>query len=109
MVRYLLAVWSCPTNGCRAWGEPSEPYEPGDPPGPAGPHRQRFLPSSGRSRSPAAEYELRAPQAMTFFVPEHRGHDAHLNALALLVQATKVAALHSTIGQTSLSPLHEFL
>ena len=55
----------------------------------------------------AAEYELRAHQAMTFFVPEHHGHDDHLNALALLVQATKVAALRSAVGSRPSVTTHE--
>ena len=46
----------------------------------------------------ATEYELRAHQAMTFFVAEHRGHDDHLNALALHVQASKIGALRSASG-----------
>ena len=55
----------------------------------------------------AAEYELRAHQAMAFFAPEHHGHDDHLNALALLVQATKVAALRSAVGSRSSITTHE--
>jgi hypothetical protein len=39
---------------------------------------------------------------MTFFVPEHRGHDDHLNALALLVQATRVAAIRYAHGHRHL-------
>ena len=32
-----------------------------------------------------AEYAMRANHVMSFFVPEHRGHDDLLNAAALLV------------------------
>jgi hypothetical protein len=35
----------------------------------------------------AAEYTLGAHQTMGFHVPEHRGHDDHLNALALLTMS----------------------
>ena len=34
-----------------------------------------------------AEYAMRANQVMSFFVPEHRGHDDVLNAAALVVAA----------------------
>jgi hypothetical protein len=51
------------------------------------------------SKCSVAEYEVHTHQAMTFFVPGHRGHDDHLNALALLVQATKVAALRSATSR----------
>jgi hypothetical protein len=46
----------------------------------------------------AAEYAMRANQVMTFFVPEHRGHDDLLNAAALVVQAQPLGAIRSAIG-----------
>lgn len=43
----------------------------------------------------AAEYAMRANQVMSFFVPEHRGHDDLLNAAALVVQAQPVRQLRT--------------
>ena len=47
----------------------------------------------------AAEYALRANQAMSFFVPESRGHDDLFNAAALCVQAGPLAAARVAIGR----------
>jgi hypothetical protein len=49
----------------------------------------------------AATYELRANQVMSFSVPEARGHDDHLNALALLPQAAKLGALRQATSASS--------
>ena len=54
----------------------------------------------------AATYELRANQVMAFSVPEARGHDDHLNALALLPQAAKVGALRSASMRSSRAAAH---
>lgn len=51
----------------------------------------------------AAEYAMRAHQTMTFFVPAHRGHDDHLNAAALLVQAVPLGRLRTAVGRSSRS------
>ena len=45
-----------------------------------------------------AEYAMRANQVMSFFVPEHRGHDDLLNAAALVVQAVSVDRLRTATG-----------
>ena len=47
----------------------------------------------------AAEYALRAHQVMSFFVPEHRGHDDLLNAAALLAQASPLGRLRTAEGR----------
>ncbi|MCC7368677.1 MAG: hypothetical protein IT306_09650 [Chloroflexi bacterium] len=47
----------------------------------------------------AAEYAMRAGQVMSFFVPEHRGHDDLLNAAALLVQAQPVGSVRTATGR----------
>ena len=47
----------------------------------------------------AAEYAMRANQVMSFFVPEHRGHDDLLNAAALVVQAVSVDRLRTATGR----------
>lgn len=54
----------------------------------------------------AAVYELRANQVMAFSVPEARGHDDHLNALALLPQAAKLGALRAAIARPSRPSAH---
>jgi hypothetical protein len=46
----------------------------------------------------AAEYAMRANQVMSFFVPEHRGHDDLLNAAALVVQAQPIRQLRTATG-----------
>jgi hypothetical protein len=46
-----------------------------------------------------AEYAMRAHQVMSFFVPEHRGHDDLLNAAALVVQAQPIGAVRSAAGR----------
>lgn len=46
-----------------------------------------------------AEYAMRANQVMSFFVPEHRGHDDLLNAAALVVQAQPVGRLRTAVGR----------
>jgi hypothetical protein len=51
----------------------------------------------------AAEYAMRAHQVMSFFVPEHRGHDDLLNAAALVVQAEPLGRLRAATGRTSRS------
>jgi hypothetical protein len=48
----------------------------------------------------AAEYALRAHQTMAFFVPDARGHDDLLNALALLTQAAPLGRLRTAAGST---------
>ncbi len=53
------------------------------------------------AQAAAAEYALRAHQAMTFFVPERRGHDDLLNAAALVVQAAPLARLRTASGRRS--------
>jgi hypothetical protein len=45
-----------------------------------------------------AEYAMRANQVMSFFVPEHRGHDDLLNAAALVVQAQPLGAVRTAVG-----------
>jgi hypothetical protein len=52
----------------------------------------------------AAEYAMRANQVMSFFVPEHRGHDDLLNAAALVVQAQPVGALRTAAGRRRYRP-----
>lgn len=47
----------------------------------------------------AATCELRANQAMTFAVPEARGHDDHLNALAPVAWAAQVEALRAATSR----------
>ncbi|HZO25328.1 MAG TPA: hypothetical protein VFH48_04970 [Chloroflexota bacterium] len=47
----------------------------------------------------AAEYAMRANQVMSFFVPEHRGHDDLLNAAALVVQAQPIDRLRTATGR----------
>jgi hypothetical protein len=47
----------------------------------------------------AAVYELRANQVTAFSVPESRGNDDHLNALALLPQAAKLGALRAATAR----------
>jgi hypothetical protein len=37
---------------------------------------------------------------MTFYVPESRGHDDHLNAAALLTQAVKIGSLRQAVGRS---------
>ena len=46
-----------------------------------------------------AEYAMRANQVMSFFVPEHRGHDDLLNAAALVVQAQPLGAVRTATGR----------
>ena len=46
----------------------------------------------------AAEYAMRANQVLSFFVPEHRGHDDLLNAAALVVQAQPLSQLRTAAG-----------
>jgi hypothetical protein len=46
-----------------------------------------------------AEYAMRANQVMSFFVPEHRGHDDLLNAAALVVQAQPIDRLRTATGR----------
>jgi hypothetical protein len=41
---------------------------------------------------------MRANQVMTFFVPQHRGHDDLLNAAALVVQAQPLDRLRTAVG-----------
>ena len=50
-------------------------------------------------REPLAEYAMRAHQAMTFFVPERRGHDDLLNAAALVVQAAPLGRLRTATAR----------
>jgi hypothetical protein len=45
-----------------------------------------------------AEYAMRANQVMSFFVPEHRGHDDLLNAAALAVQAQPLGRVRTATG-----------
>ncbi len=47
----------------------------------------------------AAEYAMRAHQVMSFFVPEHRGHDDLLNAAALVTQAAPLGRLRQAAGR----------
>jgi hypothetical protein len=47
----------------------------------------------------AAEYAMRANQVMSFFVPEHRGHDDLLNAAALVVQAQPLGRVRTATGR----------
>ena len=47
----------------------------------------------------AAEYAMRANQVMSFFVPEHRGHDDLLNAAALVVQAQPLGGVRTATGR----------
>ena len=47
----------------------------------------------------AAEYAMRAHQVMSFFVPEHRGHDDLLDAAALVVQAQPLGVLRTATGR----------
>jgi hypothetical protein len=47
----------------------------------------------------AAEYAMRANQVMSFFVPEHRGHDDLLNAAALVVQAQQLRTVRTAVGR----------
>lgn len=54
----------------------------------------------------AAEYSLRANQVMAFAVPEQRGHDDHLNALALLTQTVQVGAARAAVGHQARRELH---
>ncbi len=42
---------------------------------------------------------MRAHQVMSFFVPEHRGHDDLLNAAALLVQGSPLGRLRTASGR----------
>jgi hypothetical protein len=53
----------------------------------------------------AAEYAMRANQVMSFFVPEHRGHDDLLNAAALVVQAQPLGAVRMATGHRRQSRL----
>ena len=46
-----------------------------------------------------AEYAMRANQVMSFFVPEHRGHDDLLNAAALVVQAQPLGRVQTAVGR----------
>jgi hypothetical protein len=46
----------------------------------------------------------RANQVMSFFVPEHRGHDDLLNAAALVVQAQPLGALRTPTGRRRSQP-----
>lgn len=46
----------------------------------------------------AAAYATRAHPTMSFFVPEHRGHDDLLNAAALLAQACPLGRRHTAAG-----------
>jgi hypothetical protein len=46
-----------------------------------------------------AEYAMRANQVMSFFVPEHRGHDDLLNAAALVVQALPLGVVRAATGR----------
>ena len=46
-----------------------------------------------------AEYAMRANHVMSFFVPEHRGHDDLLNAAALVVQAQPIDRLRTATGR----------
>jgi hypothetical protein len=52
----------------------------------------------------AAEYAMRAHQVMSFFVPEHRGHDDLLNAAALVVQAQAIGAVRTATGRRRTTP-----
>jgi hypothetical protein len=52
-----------------------------------------------------AEYAMRANQVMSFFVPEHRGHDDLLNAAALVVQAQAIGAVRTATGRHRVPPL----
>jgi hypothetical protein len=47
----------------------------------------------------SAEYAMRAHQVMSFFVPDHRGHDDLLNAAALLVQAAPLTRIRAATGR----------
>ncbi len=47
----------------------------------------------------SAVYQLRANQLMSFFVPEHRGHDDLLNAAALVAQASPLGRLRTAAGR----------
>ncbi len=47
---------------------------------------------------------MRAHQAMTFFVPERRGHDDLLNAAALVVQAAPLARLRTATARRPAAP-----
>jgi hypothetical protein len=53
----------------------------------------------------AAEYAMRANQVMSFFVPEHRGHDDLLNAAALVVQAQPLRQLRTATGRRQHQPI----
>ncbi|MGE3511807.1 MAG: hypothetical protein AB7N65_23315 [Vicinamibacterales bacterium] len=55
----------------------------------------------------AADYQLRANQVMAFSVPEARGHDDHLNALALLPQAAKLGALRAAAPRAARQSPHD--
>jgi hypothetical protein len=52
------------------------------------------------SQTGGGVYGLLDRQAMTFFVTEHRSHDDHLNALALVTQAVTVGALRQAVGHS---------
>ena len=74
-------------------------------------HAESACPDEGRNagatelrrellaQAAAAEYAMRAHQAMTFFVPERSGHDDLLNAAALVVQAAPLARLRTASGR----------
>ncbi len=51
------------------------------------------------AQAASAEYAMRAHQAMTFFVPERRGHDDLLNAAALVAQASPLGRLRTAEGR----------
>jgi hypothetical protein len=51
------------------------------------------------AQAASAEYAMRAHQAMTFFVPERRGHDDLLNAAALVVQAAPLGRLRTATAR----------
>ena len=51
-----------------------------------------------------AEYAMRANQVMSFFVPEHRGHDDLLNAAALVVQAQPLGMIRTATGRRRHEP-----
>ena len=55
-----------------------------------------------------AEYAMRANQVMSFFVPEHRGHDDLLNAAALVVQAQSLDRLRTATGRRRRVPSGEW-
>ena len=74
-------------------------------------HAESACPDDGRNeaandlrrellaQAASAEYAMRAHHAMTFFVPERRGHDDLLNAAALVVQAAPLARLRTATAR----------